>query len=442
MKLLLVCKHPESNQSSYDLVKHLCKEPSHTELTVYGVQNTTVNKTRCIEEPNVRFIDADDNGSRLDIDVLHKELTASDAAPYDAMIIIHTINIVTTIARSLEGTLEAVPTRTMLYCEIPREFPHRRYFESLGALAQNPKLAGRIRVATPSEGGKALVERFVAPAHVQVLPFGVNPGSYYTIPRDVSRAAIEFPDDGTFVVFCLGRVDTSVMAFADFVRHNPGVKAKLLLPIEESLGDAVKEFYTLEMAEAGVADAAAALSMLVLMKDVAYMNNEELNVIACSANVIVHANVITDLNLYVAQFAMTEVPQIVPDLPSNTTFVDKRYVAKVPTVFDFYSFDDYGGRLSLCSHRDISNAISAVYANQASAETNAAALGSGMAVVVAHQLAWKHWKHAIDAVASSKSCGHGKGGGHGSGDKCKTDYADEIDGLKKKLQNIMLKIAK
>ena len=238
------------------------------------------------------------------------------------------------------------------------------------------------------------------------------------------------------MVFAVGRMDTSIMLFADFVTHHPTAKAKLLLPVDENLSDMVKEFYLNEMGDAVTPD--AALGMLVLMKDIAFMNNDELNVIACSANAIVHANAITDFNIHVPQFALTNVPQIVPDIAFNTEYIDKRYVAKVNPVFDFYSFDDYGGRLSLCGHRDFSNALGAIYANQGVAEQNARALSAAMGPIVTQQLAWKNWRTVIDELhrGVSPALHHHTP----SPPPATSDFSDEIDSLKKKLQNIMLKI--
>lgn len=439
MKLFIVCKHPESNQSVYDLIDFLRSSPG-ADITVYGVQNVTQNKSRVFEHgdrghhgSNIRFIDADDNGSKLDIDVMHRELTT---AAYDVVIVIHTVNIVATIAKSIEATLETVTTKALFYCEIPREFPHRRYFDSLKSVVNNPKLAGRVRFATSSHQGLQILERLVTNRYAGALPYGITPGAFYSIPHDVARSAIELREDGTFVVFAVGRMDTSIMLFADFVTHHPTAKAKLLLPVDENLSDMVKEFYLNEMGDAVTHD--AALGMLVLMKDIAFMNNDELNVIACSANAIVHANAITDFNIHVPQFALTNVPQIVPDIAFNTEYIDKRYVAKVNPVFDFYSFDDYGGRLSLCGHRDFSNALGAIYANQGVAEQNARALSAAMGPIVTQQLAWKNWRTVIDELhrGVSPALHHHTP----SPPPATSDFSDEIDSLKKKLQNIMLKI--
>ena len=429
MKLFIVCKHPESNQSTHDLIDYLRKEPKFTTITVYGVQNTTQSKSRILHDHRIRFLDVDDNGNKLDIDVLNKELTTTK---YDIMIIIHTINIVATIAKSLEQTLETLSMKTLLYCEIPREFPHKRYFNGLKSVVDNHKLHGKIRLATPSKQGNDLMDKWITNHMTTILPYGIEPGLFYPIPRDVARAAIEYNDSDMFIVFCVGRIDTSILTFADFVGQNPSVKAKLMLPIDESLGENVKEFYINEMGNKGV-DEDAALQMLVLLKDVSFMNNEELNVIVCSANVVLHANPVSDFNIYVSQFALTNTPQIIADIYFNTEYIDKRYIAKVNTVFDFYSFDDYGGRLSLCSHKEFSNALSSIYNNYNQAELNARLLNSN---AFAQQLDWRNWRTALEDLH------HHSLRINERDEEIKPDYTNEIDSLKKKLQNILLKINK
>ena len=429
MKLFIVCKHPESNQSAYDLLDYLSKESKYAAITVYGVQNTTQSKSRVLQGPRIRFLDVDDNGNKLDIDVLNKELTSTK---YDIMIIIHTINIVATIAKSLERTLETLPMKTLLYCEIPREFPHKRYFTCLKTVIDNHKLHGKIRLATPSKHGSDLMDKWICNHITTVLPYGIEPGSFYPIPRDVARAAIEYNEPDTFVVFCVGRIDTSILTFADFVGQNPSIKTKLMLPIDESLGENVKEFYVNEMSNKGIKEDDA-LNMLVLLKDMSFMNNEELNIIVCSSNVVLHANPVSDFNIYVPQFALTNTPQIIADIYFNTEYIDKRYIAKVDTVFDFYSFDDYGGRLSLCSHKELSNALGTIYNNYHQAELNARLLNSNSC---SQQLDWRNWTKALEDLH------HHSLRINECDEEIKPDYTNEIDSLKKKLQNILLKINK
>jgi hypothetical protein len=430
MKLLVVCKHPESHQTSFDFLEYLTIE-NDLQVTVYGVQNSTANKSRVVDRQGVRFLEAD--GNKLDIDVLHKELTS---ASYDVLIIMHTVNIVATIAKSLEGTMETLATKSLLYCEIPREFPHRRYFESLKSVIENPKLHGKISLATPSRHGKAMLDKLVNhPNKTHVLPYGINSGAFYAIPHEVARSAIEFREDDTFVIFSIGRTDTSILTFAAFVKNHINVKVKLLLPIDENLTDAVKEFYLNEMTASGVEESRA-LNMLVLMKDIAYMNNDELNVIACAANVIVHANAITDFNIYVPQFALTNVPQIVPDISYNTEYIDKQLVVKVPALFDFYTFDEYGGKLSLSTHRDFETALDTVYKGRAAAQQAARALNATMGCILDTQLTWKNWKRVLDGIARPQRPPPPPPPPPGA------EHNDEIDGLKRKLQNILLKINK
>lgn len=438
MKLLMVAKHPESCQSTYDLVEFLTKDAS-CDVTVYGVQNVSQNKTRIIERKNVKFIESDDNGNKLDIDVLHKELTEHH---YDELLVIHTVNIVATIMKSLEGTLEAVTTKTLLYCEIPRDFPHRRYFDNLKTLVDNPKLHNKVRFSTAGKTGLVLLKKLVT-EQAFMLPFGVTLGSYYPIPRDVARAAIEFLDDGTFIIFSIGRADTGVMMFASFLGANPGVKAKLMLPIEENLTDIVKEFYTNEMSLVGF-DESAALDMLVLMKDVAFMNNDELNVLVCASDVVVHANPVTDQNVYVPEFSLTAVPQVVPDIAFNTEFVDKSLLTKVSTVFNFYTYDEYGGRLSLCSHKDFASVLSSMVTTTGvlqHATKSAHTLALKTNGLVTTTLAWQNWKVAVEDTAKHGHQGHCPKVDHRDGSS-KHEFSSEIDQLKSKLSSLLLKIGK
>ena len=176
-----------------------------------------------------------------------------------------------------------------------------------------------------------------------------------------------------------------------------------------------------------------ALNMLVLLKDMSFMNNEELNIIVCSSNVVLHANPVSDFNIYVPQFALTNTPQIIADIYFNTEYIDKRYIAKVDTVFDFYSFDDYGGRLSLCSHKELSNALGTIYNNYHQAELNARLLNSNSC---SQQLDWRNWTKALEDLH------HHSLRINECDEEIKPDYTNEIDSLKKKLQNILLKINK
>ena len=421
-KTFIICKHPESNQTMYDAITNVAASPDAT-VVVYGVQNLTPNPVRVFSKPNVHVITAEDN--KLDTDALQAELLTH--AP-TCIVIVHTINVVDAICAALKGYIEGAPGLSVcLYCEIPRDLPLRKHFEALKAFACAEGIAPRLKVFCSIKQHAALLRLFVGASDVKVLPPGVYAEQYHKLGK-AAREALGVKD-GEFAVLALGRIDTAVMAFADFVKRHPELNSKLIMPIDQNLKDTTIEMYVNEFAMRDLVPRDH-IKKLILLREIGVMSSEEINIIMSACNVLLHANPVTDYNVHVHQGRLVGVPQIVPALPKDTE--DLRdpgsLVRLVDTNFHFYIFDEYGGKLSMAGHREVALALLDVFENYASFSEKALAGRDAPAP------SWDAWKVAFTPPSScvpppvqppfSKA----------------EAYQSEIDDLKQKLADILLAV--
>eukprot|EP00798_Chlamydomonas_sp_ICE-L_P019580 gene19580-26263_t len=412
--LFVICKHPESSQLTFDVIQTL-STIEKVSIVVYGVQNVTPNKARVFYRQNVEVIKADDN--KLDVDAVLAELTKR--SPSD-LIVIHTLNIVGAICTSLQSYFESNSNiRIHAYCEVPRDLPLRRHFDTLKEFTTNPSVASRVQVLASTTENAALLKPFVN-RDVRVLPPGVFVDQYKTIPNNAAREALGIKD-GEFTIVALGRIDSVVLMFAEFMSKHPGLEARLVMPIDQNIKDVVVEMYVNEFALRGL-DPKDHIKKLVLLRDMGFMSSDEVNIVLNAGNVVVHANPMTDYNIYGYQCALVGVPQVIPALPSNIDNLDVSLLKLVDTNYQFYIFDEYGGKLRLSGHESLNLLLTDVFTNYAKYADKANSLRKAVKVDVNTTLSWDNWRKAFVPPTSG------------------ADYQKEIDDLKQKLSDILLAV--
>ena len=349
-----MCRHPESNQAAWELLSAMADDASFTGITVFGVQNTTPNKARALPEPKVRVLEPADK-NRLDVDQLQREL---EAHKYDCMLVVHTVSVVSSVVTALQPMLATRPAMQVgLYCEVAREMCLPRHFTAIGEAAAT--LKDTVSIAS-SALGRAEFAR--AGVHgVRVLAPCLSLRGVNDVPRTViehTRTSLQTRD--FFTVLALGRADTSVFMFVDFLVRHPGAKAKLVLPIEAGAKEAVTHLFKHEM-RLRCPDVADPARCLMLMSDIAHLTVEDMRALMCACDAVVHTNPGVDYNVPAKVAACLPVVQVVPRREVHTAHLDPKRTVAVPCGFEFFTFDDYGGKLGLASPADIASALGDVY---------------------------------------------------------------------------------
>lgn len=354
---MVVCRHPESNQAAWELVHAMSEDTSFAGITVFGVQNTTPNKARALpEDGKLRVVEPSDK-HRLDVDQVQQEL---EAGKYDCLLVVHTVSVVASVLAALRPQLAARPgLQVGVYCEVAREMCLPGHFAAIGDVAE--ALKDRVFIASSPLGRAEFARAGVQGVRV-LSPCVPSLRGVPDFPRTIveqARASLQTRD--CFTVLALGRADTSVFMFVHFLARNRGVKAKLIVPIEAGVKDTVAHLFNQEM-RARCPDAADPARHLVLINDIAHLTVEDMRTLMCACDVVVHANPSTDYNLPAKVAACLPVVQIVPRRDVHTVHLDPKRTITVPCAFDFFTFDDYGGKVGLATPVDLAAALTEVHA--------------------------------------------------------------------------------
>jgi hypothetical protein len=419
-RCIVVCRHPESNQAAWELLSAMADDAGFTAITVFGVQNTTPNKARALPEPKVRVLEPADK-NRLDVDQLQREL---EAHKYDCMLVVHTVSVVSSVVTALQPLLAARPAMQVgLYCEVAREMCLPRHFTAIGEAAA--ALKDTVWIAS-SVLGRAEFARAGVPGVRALAPClslrGVN-----DVPRTIiehTRTSLQTRD--WFTVLALGRADTSVFMFVDFLARHRGAKAKLVLPIEAGAKEAVSHLFKHEMRQR-CPDVPDPGRCLMLMSDIAHLTVEDMRALMCACDAVVHANPGVDYNAPAKVAACLPVVQVVPRREVHTAHLDPKRTVTVPCGFEFFTFDDYGGKLGLASPADLATALGEVY--QARGRPVSCLPPSPDLLA---ETDYANWRRFLSFKREPRPCAQAVTAADGG-----ADCGDELHEMRKQLQHLM-----
>lgn len=415
-RCIVVCRHPESNQAAWELLQGMADDPGFSSVTVYGVQNTTPNKARTLSSAKFRMLEPADK-NRLEVDQLQHEL---EAQRYDVLLVMHSVGVVASIVGALKGLiLGKADLHVALYCEVTREMCLPRHFEVITELARS--LKDRLAVAS-SALGRAEFARLGLQCVRVMAPCLSGLRNLPEIPRavvDHTRTSLGTRD--SFTVLALGRADTSVFMFAEFMARARCVQAKLVLPIENGSKDAVTHLYQQEM-HARCPELTDPTRHLMLMSDMAHLTLEDMRTLISACDVVVHTNPNVDYNIPAKVAAGLPVVQIVPNREVHTAHLDTKRTATVPCAFDFYSFDDYGGKISLATPADFAAALLAVH------KTGARPVAGAMGPAFFAETEYACWKRFLSFKKERPAA---------TSTAVEPVYAEQLAELRKQLQQLM-----
>lgn len=328
MKCFIVSRHPQSSQYVYDLITHLSSDLTKS-FFVYGVQNNTPHVSRSQLNSNVTVKCSPEN--RLELESLGTEI--SNYSP-DTLIVIHNINVVTTIIESILTLLtnELSYVNVSMYCEIPRKYPNKTFIDKLTTIKET--LGDRFSMFTPSRDNAKLVNG------LQVLPYGV--GNFQRLAKSEARRMLGLEENKT-IILSVGRVDTGAMSFAKIASEFPDTL--LMIPVDNVVKEHIQDILTYELDNQG--------ERVIMMKEISSLSMNEVVVALSAVDIVLHANVVTDFNMIAHIAAQMQIPQVISqsqcEYLTNNVFTDEG--------FDIYTYDDYGGKVELHSPYQFANAL-------------------------------------------------------------------------------------
>ena len=200
------------------------------------------------------------------------------------------------------------------------------------------------------------------------LPHGINPQTYYPVPRNLARRFFGVPLTD-FLVLNLNRNqprkrwDTCLQAFAEVVRRLPDAPIKLVVGTELTGAWNLKELYERELKKRGVS-IELGMSRLVIPGHAQQLTDEETNTLYNIADVGINTCDGEGFGLCNFEQAAVGVPQIVPRLGGFLHFFDQSIASMVEPRLSIYvdaTRDGVGGEAQLSSSDDFADAIVAYY---------------------------------------------------------------------------------
>jgi glycosyltransferase involved in cell wall biosynthesis len=219
---------------------------------------------------------------------------------------------------------------------------------------------------TPEWRECILSQGLTLPCHV--LPHGINPQTYFPVPKPLARRFYGLPESD-FLVLNLNRNqprkrwDTCLQAFAEVVRRLPDAPIKLVVGTDLKGAWDLHEVYKRELRKRGV-PVELGLARLVVPGHAQMLTDEETNVLYNIADVGINTCDGEGFGLCNFEQAAVGIPQIVPRLGGFLHIFDPSIAAMVDPVLSFYvdsSRDGVGGEARLSRSDDYADAIVAYY---------------------------------------------------------------------------------
>jgi glycosyltransferase involved in cell wall biosynthesis len=201
-----------------------------------------------------------------------------------------------------------------------------------------------------------------------VLNHGINPKTYFPVPKALARRFFGLSDKD-FLVLNLNRNqprkrwDTCLQAFAEVVKRLPDAPIKLVIGTEIKGAWNLLELYERELTKRGI-PLKVGLDRIVIPGHPQLLTDDETNILYNIADVGINTCDGEGFGLCNFEQGAVGVPQIVPRLggfvcffdDSNSTMVDPRLSIYVDS-----TRDGVGGEAQLTSHDDYADAIVSYY---------------------------------------------------------------------------------
>ncbi len=202
-----------------------------------------------------------------------------------------------------------------------------------------------------------------------VLPHGVNPRTYFPVPRHLARRFWGV-SEADFLVLNLNRNqprkrwDTCLQAFAEVVARRPDAPIRLVIGTDTRGAWDLLQLFERELRKRGVADVAAGLARVIIPGHPQMLTDDETNILYNIADVGINTCDGEGFGLCNFEQAALGIPQIVPRLGGFLHFFDDDTATLVDPVTSVYvdaTRDGIGGEAEITHWRDYADAILRYY---------------------------------------------------------------------------------
>lgn len=371
MKVVLFGTHPKQfngySKVVYELIKQLGNQPTDIQLHVFGFQNFYNHPGHRVDIPEaVAIHDAFKNEEPKAQGFGPGQVQAYvERIQPDVCIILNDVVILTMMLSELKKATNRKQFKAIAYIDQVYLCQKTHFITFLNqnadaAIAFTPEWRDCIR----DQG-------LVIPCHV--LAHGINPNTYYPIPRHLPRRFYGL-NETDFLILNLNRNqprkrwDTCIQAFSEVIARRPDAPIRMVIATEINGAWNLLEILVRELKKRGVAKAEeVATHRVIIPGHPQQLTDEETNVLMNLADIGINTCDGEGFGLCNFEQAAIGIPQIVPNLGGFKHFFRHNETAlMIDPIMSIYvdaSRDGVGGEALLTKCTDYADAILTLYDN-------------------------------------------------------------------------------
>jgi glycosyltransferase involved in cell wall biosynthesis len=379
LKVLLFGTHPKQfngySKVVYELAKELAKRPQDIRLTIFGFQNFYTNAAHRNDLPaNVTLYDAFalEEPKKNGFGIPQVTPFVLQERP-DVVVVYNDMVVVSQVVQQLLRVPEAERSfKIVVYMDQVYLNQKKEYVQFTNAHADH------VLLFTPYWEQVIRGQGLTKPTGV--LRHGINPQTYFPIPKKLARQFYGLrPDD--FIVLNLNRNqprkrwDTCLKAFAEVVSRHPGKPIKLLIATAVTGAWNLLEVYERELVKRGLT-LEQGMAHLILFDNPQKVSDEDTNILYNVADIGINTCDGEGFGLCQFEQAAVGVPQVVPRLGGFQDFFDASCAELIEPCLAYYvdnTRDAVAGEALLCNYRDFADAIERYYLDPARRAAHGAA---------------------------------------------------------------------
>lgn len=344
----------------YELAKQISQRPSdEVQLSIFGFQNYYDNPRHRKDLPaNVHVYDAlaheDPKSTGFGINLVKQyieEQSPSVVVLYNDLVVIKAF--LETITKNFPAPRSF---KIVTYIDQVYPYQHQHHMAAVNSMADAAFVFSKYWDECIKDLGLTI------PTYV--LEHGLNPTSYFPVPRAAARAYFGIGQDD-FVILNINRNqprkrwDICLKAFAEVVSRLPDAPIKLLVGTAPTGAWDLMGIYKRELHKRGVSEEVG-IKHLVMLENPQQLSDDDVNILYNVADIGLTTCDGEGWGLCSFEGAAVGVPQIAPRLGGFLDFLDDGCATLVDPIVAYYvdsTRDAVGGEASICNYVDIVDAV-------------------------------------------------------------------------------------
>jgi len=349
----------------YELVKAIAKEAKDVETHVFGFQNFYNHPGHRNDIPEtVHVYDAfkEETPKAHGFGVAQVKAYVERIRP-DVCVVLNDMMVLTSVISELKDAANRSEFKIVAYIDQVYLCQKRHFIEFVN------QTADAAIAFTPEWRVCILWQGLNIPCYV--LPHGFNPGTYFPIPRRLTRKYYGI-NESDFLILNLNRNqprkrwDTCMQAFAEVVARRPEAPIRMVIATEMRGSWDLVELLVRELKKRGVKDAEnVAMHRIIVPGHPQQLTDEETNILLNLADVGINTCDGEGFGLCNFEQAAIGIPQVVPKIGGFLHFFEPDKTAiMIEPVMSIYvdaSRDGVGGEAQLTRPVDYADAILKLY---------------------------------------------------------------------------------